>query len=224
MQQATKVGSAVIFHRYPLVLRAVAALLRSAGLTIAGSATRPEEALALLDEREPSLFVAGVSTPPGSLDGIELLRRARVGHPGLKTVGLADRADADRVDEAFAAGASAFLGPSARQSDLALAVRQTYDPALHLAPIRSNGSQPAVAPRLTDREAEILELVAEGHSNGELATKLGVALQTVKYHLSNVYRKLGVSNRAQATRQAQLLGLLREPGEQPPAAARAQLS
>jgi DNA-binding NarL/FixJ family response regulator len=200
----------------------VGALLRSAGLTIAGSATRPEEALALLDEREPGVFVAGVSTPPGSLDGIELLKRARVGHPELKTIGLADSADADRVDEAFAAGATAFLGPSARQSDLALAVRHTYDPSMHLAPILSNGSEPAIAPHLTDRETEILELVADGHSNGELATMLGVALQTVKYHLSNVYRKLGVSNRTQAARQAELLGLLPEPAEQPPAAARAR--
>jgi DNA-binding NarL/FixJ family response regulator len=224
MESGEKAKSAVIFHRYPLVLRAVAALLRSAGLKIAGATTQPEEALALLDEREPDLFVAAVSTPPGSLDGIELLRRARKGRPELKTIGLADGADEGRADEVFAAGASAFLGPTAGESDLAFAVRQTYEPSIHLAPVRSNGPQPAVAPRLTERETEVLGLVADGHSNGELATMLGVALQTVKYHLSNVYRKLGVSNRTQAILRAQLLGLLPEHAERPPAAARAQLS
>jgi DNA-binding NarL/FixJ family response regulator len=223
MESGAKAKSAVIFHRYPLVLRAVTTLLRSTGLKIAGATTQPEEALALVDEREPDLFVAAVSTPPGSLDGIELLRRARKSRPELKTIGLADTAYDDRVDEAFAAGASAFLGPTAGESDLAFAVRQTYEPSIHLAPVRSNGSNPALTPRLTERETEILGLVADGHSNGELAQMLGVALQTVKYHLSNVYRKLGVANRTQAIRQAHLLGLFPESTEEP-AAARAQLS
>jgi DNA-binding NarL/FixJ family response regulator len=224
VQSAAKVKSAVIFHRYDLVLRAVAELLRSTGLRIAGATTQPEEALALLDERKPDLFVAAVSTPPGSLDGVELLRRARERRPELMTIGLADGADDHRVDEVFAAGASAFLGATAREADLELALRQTYQPSIHRAAVGRNVSHPAVTPRLTERETQILELVAEGHSNGELATILGVALQTVKYHLSNVYRKLGVSNRTQAARQAQLLGLISDSAQRPSAAARGTLS
>lgn len=217
MHSGTTAKTAVIFHRYPLVLRAVEGLLRSAGLSIAGAATRPEQALALVDEREPDLFVAALSTPPGSMDGLELLRRAREGRPALKTIGLSDGEHDHCAEEAFAAGASALLSATARQADLALAVRQAYEPSIHLAPVRGNGAEPPRAPGaplLTKREAEVLVLVAEGHSNVELAEMLGVALQTVKYHLSNIYRKLGVANRTQATRQAQLLDLL---PQEPPA-------
>ena len=64
---------------------------------------------------------------------------------------------------------------------------------------------------LTKRELEILQLVAEGHSNGELARTLWVTEQTVKFHLSNIYRKLNVANRTEASRWAQLNGLLATP-------------
>jgi DNA-binding NarL/FixJ family response regulator len=211
LQSAAKAKSAVIFNPYPLVLRAVETLLRKAGLTVAGTATQPEQALSLLAERKPDLFVAALSTPAGSMDGVELLRRAREVLPVVKLIGLGDESSDDRVEEAFAAGASAFVGTTAGHADIAFAVRQTYQPSIHLAPARGGGLRPATqpgVPLLTDREKEILGLVAEGHSNSELASMLGLALQTVKYHLSNVYRKLNVTNRTQAVRQAQLLKLL----------------
>jgi DNA-binding NarL/FixJ family response regulator len=204
--------TAVVFHRYPLVLRAVESLLQMTGLTIAGAATHPEEALTLLEQLKPDLFIAALATPPGSMDGIELLRRARQAQPALTTIGLADEDDDHRVEEVFAAGASAFLGMTARQADVAFAVRQAYEPSIHLALARgSKGRQPQASPDsaiLTEREREILGLVAKGYSNIELARMLDVALQTVKYHLSNIYRKLNVGNRTQATHQAQLLNLL----------------
>lgn len=213
MQSAAKTRSAVIFHRYPLVLCAVETLLQKAGLTVAGTATTPEHAIELVSARKPDLFVAALSTPPGSIDGVELLKRVRDVRPAVKTIAVADETGEHRVEEVFAAGASAFVGKTAGHSDLAFAVRQTYEPSVHLALARGNGSRPAEqadAPLLTERESGILALVAEGYSNIELAGMLGLAQQTVKYHLSHVYRKLNVSNRTQATRQAQLLGLLPE--------------
>ena len=66
-------------------------------------------------------------------------------------------------------------------------------------------------PGLTRREIEILQLVAEGHSNAGVAKLLWVTEQTVKFHLSNIYRKLGVANRTEASRWAQLQGLLNQP-------------
>jgi DNA-binding NarL/FixJ family response regulator len=226
LQSAAKAKSAVIFHPYPLVLRAVETLLRKAGLTVAGTATQPEQALSLLAERKPDLLVAALSTPAGSIDGVELLKRAREVLPVVKLIGLGDETSPNRVEEAFAAGASAVVGTTAGHTDIAFAVRQTYEPSIHLALARGEGSQPATqagTPLLTAREREILGLVAEGHSNSELASMLGLALQTVKYHLSNVYRKLNVGNRTQAVRQAQLLDLLpeasgRSSGQAPPAA------
>ena len=67
---------------------------------------------------------------------------------------------------------------------------------------------------LTKRELEILQLVAEGHSNSQLARMLWVTEQTVKFHLSNIYRKLDVGNRTEASRWAQLNGLLANPREE----------
>jgi DNA-binding NarL/FixJ family response regulator len=202
----------VIFDRYPLVLRAMETHLRAAGLKVVARAPAPERALALVLEHEPDLFVAGISTPTGSMDGVELLRQAHEVSPSVKVIGFADGPDDNRVEEALAAGASAFLSKEARAVDVAFAVRQTYEPSIHLARVRDDQQSPEVELLLTDREAEVLGLVAEGYSNLELAAMLEIAHQTVKFHLSNIYRKLDVENRTQAARRAQLLNLSpREP-------------
>ena len=78
--------------------------------------------------------------------------------------------------------------------------------AANVTSIRQQAAQDQ--PGLTKRELEILQLVAEGHSNGELARMLWVTEQTVKFHLSNIYRKLDVANRTEASRWAQLHDLL----------------
>jgi DNA-binding NarL/FixJ family response regulator len=99
---------------------------------------------------------------------------------------------------------------TAHPDDLASAIRQVFDHSVFVA-----GSSPAPAyPRvgdpsgLTRREIEILQAVSEGHSNAQVATMLWITEQTVKFHLSNIYRKLDVSNRTEASRWAQLNDLL----------------
>jgi len=125
---------------------------------------------------------------------------------------LSDRADAREIDDALAAGASTFVVKTAHPDDLGAAVRQTFEHSVYLA-----GGRAVAQPRprdiepaadLTRRELEILRLVAEGHSNAGLAKMLWVTEQTVKFHLSNIYRKLDVANRTEASRWAQLHGIL----------------
>ena len=108
----------------------------------------------------------------------------------------------------------AYVVKTAHSDDVGVAIRQTFTPSLFLPSVASasngNGamdSHPA-ADILTKREREILKLVAEGHSNSQLARMLWVTEQTVKFHLSNIYRKLEVANRTEASRWAQLHGLL----------------
>ncbi len=102
------------------------------------------------------------------------------------------------------------------QDDLMAAIRQAFETSIYLVALRQRiRSTRAVeccgeAPELTRREIEILQLVAEGHSNSQLARMLWVTEQTVKFHLSNIYRKLDVANRTEASRWAQLHGLLPE--------------
>ena len=135
--------------------------------------------------------------------------------PGLKAIALASSEDQNQVQAAFAAGAVAYVVKTAHSDDVGVAIRQTFSPSLFLPGVTPapavNGAatdaHPAVA-MLTKREREILQLVADGHSNSQLARMLWVTEQTVKFHLSNIYRKLDVANRTEASRWAQIHGLL----------------
>ena len=210
--------TALVLDRHPLWLDAVDAVLDRLGIAAVGKTTSPERALGLVTTQRPDLLVTGVAMADGELDGIACIAKARELHAGLRAVVLADAADGAVMDAAFSAGACAYVLKSAHPDDLASAIRQAFDQSVFLP-----GSRTQVAVRtlqserthdLTPREREILRLVAEGYSNAQLARMLWVTEQTVKFHLSNVYRKLDVSNRTEAARWAQLHGILAEPRPQ----------
>ena len=197
----------MVFDRYPLFLDVVSKVLSDRSVEVRGQTSVPEHALELLDEHSPDVFVAGIDTGPG-VDGIDLIRRATTTSPDLKVIALSNGTGGERVEEAFAAGACAYVTKRASWDDIAVAIRQMFDHSIHLASDRPR-REPAVRAAaddvgLTDREQQILSLVAEGHSNAELASQLWVTEQTVKFHLSNIYRKINVSNRTQASRWALL--------------------
>jgi DNA-binding NarL/FixJ family response regulator len=206
--------SGVILDRHPLWLDAMDQLLAGVGFEVVGHATDGDEAVDLIDEFRPDVFIAGVDAAMG--EQLACVRKATRRHPDLKSIVVSGNAAFEAIDAAFAAGACAYCVKTARQEDLASAIRQVFERSIYLV---TNGShdhslhptaaavQPA-AHDLTRRELEILQLVAEGHSNSELAGMLWVTEQTVKFHLSNIYRKLDVANRTEASRWAQLNGLL----------------
>jgi DNA-binding NarL/FixJ family response regulator len=187
-------------------------------------ATSPEEGVELIEEHDPDVLVAEISTEEGPSEGISFLLRAREIQPGLKMIVLSTSNDPQHIDSAFAAGAAAYVLKSAHPEDVALAIRQAFEHSIYLADARvsavTNGGRPPsdAASELTRRELEILQLVAEGHTNATLAKMLWVTEQTVKFHLSNIYRKLNVSNRTEASRWAQVHNLLAANQEQGPAA------
>lgn len=205
--------TAVVLDDQPLWLGAMELLLERAGFRTVGKTTEPAEALALVEEHYPDVLLTDYHVSDGELDAIECLRRAQEVHPGLKSVVLSATDRPQQIASAFAAGASVFCVKTAAQDDLMAGIRQAFEVSIYLA-----HSANAVAPpepvasvearRLTRRELEILQLVAEGHSNSQLARMLWVTEQTVKFHLSNIYRKLDVANRTEASRWAQLHGLL----------------
>jgi two-component system response regulator DevR len=210
--------SAVILDRHPLWLDAMERLVASVGIVVVGRATDGDEALALIDVHTPDVFIAGINA--SSAKQVAVVRKAQQGHPELRCVVVADSAELDAIEAAFAAGASVYCIKTAEEGDFASAIRQAFDRSIYLA---ANGHEPLARPttaesdlaaqQLTRRELEILRLVAEGHSNSQLAQLLWVTEQTVKFHLSNIYRKLDVSNRTEASRWAQLNGLLPSPRE-----------
>ncbi len=138
------------------------------------------------------------------------LRAVSTAAPAAKVVLLTTNMDAVWLAEASAAGADAALAKSVAHASLGLLLREVAcGNVFHaFAPARPRGQQPDTVSMLTPRELEILTLVAQGASNSRIAGTLWVTEQTVKFHLSNVYRKLGVANRTQASHYAHLNGLL----------------
>jgi DNA-binding NarL/FixJ family response regulator len=210
--------TAVTVARHPMWLDALGQLLTRVGVKVEGHTTSPAAGLALVEQKKPDLLIIEVEASDGDLDGWQCLRSARERHPGVKVIVVADAADDRSVDAAFASGASAFCSKAADPEDFAAAVRQSFEHSIYLASSRANPaaiSAPLEMPShatpahdLTRRELEILQLVAEGYSNSQLARMLWVTEQTVKFHLSNIYRKLDVANRTEASRWAQVNGLL----------------
>lgn len=144
---------------------------------------------------------------------LAVLRRLRDGLGRTPVLILTMMMDQDWLDAAFAAGASAAISKATNPSILSTLIRETVDDRLlnvHR-PIPAPAQRPlagADGSRLTARELEVLRSVAAGLTNGDIARELWVTEQTVKFHLSNVYRKLGVGNRTEATHYAHVNGLV----------------
>lgn len=202
---------------FPLLLDAVEEVLVRNEVEVVGKSTAPQRALDLVSERRPELLVTEIRFPGNGVDGIELLREARRRRHELRPIVFTAHDSSQAVGAAFDAGAAAYVLKDAHPDDLASAIRQAFHHSIYLPsapPVGDmEGDVVGESEVLTRRESEIIRLVAEGHSNAELAKMLWVTEQTIKFHLSNIYRKLNVANRTEASRWAQLHGLL--PGSQP---------
>jgi two-component system response regulator DevR len=210
--------TAVIVDGHPLWLDALERLLNRLGVEVVGRATRAREARDLVSEHQPDLFVtdyaAMTRTGEGESESWSPMSRARELNPGVRCVVLSEVDDPHEREQAFSAGANVFCVKRAEPDDLLAAIRQSFDHSIYFA--RNEAAPPSditvsrgeKLSELTKREIEILRLVAEGHSNSQLARMLWVTEQTVKFHLSNIYRKLDVANRTEASRWAQRSGLL----------------
>lgn len=207
-------SAAVLLDPHPLWLNAVEQVIHGLGMGVVASATTSSEALTLIEQHQPELFVTEVELRHDPLDGVACIARARERIPSMKVVVLSALDEPGGISAALAAGASAYVLKSARPEDFASAVRQAFEPSVYLASAPPEEAGLPVLLRaantagLTNRELEILRLASDGRSNAELARMLWVSEQTVKFHLSNIYRKLDVSNRTEASRWAQLHGLL----------------
>jgi DNA-binding NarL/FixJ family response regulator len=204
--------SGIILDSHPLWLDALESFLHAVGIDVVARATSGELVLELLAEHKPDLFVTELRIN-GKMGGAACVREAMRRFPTLNVIVLSGDDDPVSIEEALSAGAAAFVSKSALPDDLASAVRQVFSHSVYLANqpqrrVRRPSRQSDRLPGLTRREAEILALVAEGYSNGRVAKLLWVTDQTVKFHLSNIYRKLGVANRTEATHWALTDGLV----------------
>lgn len=208
--------TAVIVDHHPLWLDALERLLEKVGISVVGRTTQLDEAFALVEQHKPDVLVTEFESLRQEEAVLPLLQHARDVRADVKCVVLAAGPDGDQLATAFANGASVVCAKTAPPDDLALAVRQAFERSIHFATSYASPETRAPAPSvkavsaasLTKREVEILRLVSEGYSNSQLARMLWVTEQTVKFHLSNIYRKLDVANRTEAARWAQVNNLL----------------
>ena len=205
---------AVLFNSYPLLLDVLEPSLRGE-IHIAGRATTTADAARLIETHDPDLLVAGVEAAAQPEEVFELVRDSLAKLPSLKVIAFSSSSDRALLAEAFDAGVSALIAPNAAPEDIAVAIRQATDPSIHFAPSilpapRSAAKAADDDAGLTHREIETVRLVAKGLSNAEVGRTLLVTEQTVKFHLSNIFRKMNVTNRTQATRRAEMMNLLDE--------------
>ena len=185
----------------------------SVPVQVIGKASSLDEASQLIEELRPDLAVIETTMSSSEKSGLAWLAETRQQFPDIGVIVLSTSDDAGNIASALSLGAVAYVVKKAHPDDLAVAVRQVYEHSIYLPRVVDGNvevlfEEPINQSDLTRRELEILRLVSEGLSNAELARMLWVTQQTVKFHLSNIYRKLGVANRTEASRWAQLNGLL----------------
>ena len=177
-----------------------------------------QEAVALCARHRPDVVLMDLRMP--KLDGVEATRRIRAAQPETEIVVLTTHADEESILDALRAGARGYLTKDAGIAEISRAVHaaadhQTLlDPVVHsqLLAAATAGPRPAPQPAslpddLTQREAEVLSLIARGLSNREIAATLVVSEATVKTHINHVFAKIGARDRAQAVHYAYTHGL-----------------
>jgi len=194
---------------HALVLQAVRyALEPEPGIEIVGEAKSGSEVLPRVAETEPDLILLDIRMP--GFDGLQLLDRLGKEYPEKKVVILSGVDEPELAAEALRRGAKAFLGKRIDPADVAPVLRQVFEGKVVTGSFGDTAADSVHAAEefgLTNREREILERVTTGRSNKQIAGEFWLSEQTIKYHLTNVYRKLGVSSRTEAARFAYDHGL-----------------
>jgi DNA-binding NarL/FixJ family response regulator len=197
----------LIIADHSLVVHAIRLALRqTAGFKVVGFVDgRQSVRQHLLDANPDVVLVDDMHVRQHALDRLaEVCEHA----PQATSILLAGSMDEDSLDEIFTAGASTVVSKAVHPVALGTLLREVVQGNVLHAPRRQKPSTAAEDCPLTSRELEILQLAAQGYTNGRIARELWVTEQTVKFHLSNTYRKLGVANRTEASRYAHLHDLV----------------
>ena len=189
----------VIADDHRLILQAVKrALALAEDIQIVGEARTGSQVLPLISQTQPDLVLLDIRMP--ELDGFGCIARAKKDYPNVKFVLLSAFSERERIAEAFELGAAAYITKSVDPLELPEALRRAHaGESFKLGVADASSAEPA---GLTERELEVLRAVARGLSNQAIGREYWITEQTVKFHLTNIYRKLGVANRTEAARYA----------------------
>jgi len=201
-----------------------------AGIVVVGLASDGDEAVELAHRLSPDVVLMDLRMP--NVDGVAATRRLAAELPGTRVVVLTTFADDSNIMNALEAGATGFLTKDAGREQIALAVRSAaagqsvLDPTAQASLLRAASSSdrshpalpftpashpPPLPDGLTQREADVLEGIASGRTNAEIATELYISEVTVKSHINHLFAKIGSRSRAEAVTYAYSHGLVTPP-------------
>jgi len=202
---------------HKLVRAGIRSLLESLpDIEVVGEASDGREALRLVNEQRPRIVLMDIAMP--LLNGLETTRRLSKAFPEVSVIVLSTYADEEHVYQALRAGASGFLMKGAAIEELDLAIRAVVRNETYLCPPISksvieeyahrNGLDLRTSDRLSPRQIEILQLIAEGKSMKEIALGLSISVKTVEAHRSAVMSRIGVNDVAGLVHYAVKVGLI----------------
>ena len=206
----------LIADDYPPFRVGLRALLRAvAGLEVIGEAGSGDEAIAQAEAHQPDVILMDLNMP--GLNGIEATRRILASSPHIGILVLTMFEDDDSVWAAMQAGARGYLLKGALKAEIVRAINGVASGEAIFGPsvarrltqffTQPRGAAKEVFPELTDREREILALIAEHRTNREIADRLVLSQKTVSNHISNIFSKLQIADRAEAIERARDAGL-----------------
>ena len=205
----------LVAEDHPLFRKGIIALLSSVPeFEVVGEAATGGEAVARASELQPNVVLMDLQMP--EVNGIEATRRILRDDPGVRILVVTLFEDDESVFMALRAGARGYVLKDADEEEVVLSIRAVgrgeaiFSPAIAtrvLAYFSKPAAPPQAFPTLTDREREILKLIARGHPNPSIANQLSLSTKTIGNYVSNIFTKLQVADRAQAIIRAREAGL-----------------
>jgi two-component system, NarL family, response regulator DevR len=190
-------------------------LEREEDLVVVGEASSEAQAEAVVRAMQPDVVLLDLKLSAGSdFEGLSLCAKLSAAHPGIGLLVLTTFLDEDLVVRAVHAGARGYVVKDVDTTELVRAIRaisagdSAFDSRSAAAVVRSLSGRTGLRQQLTDREIEVLRLLAAGLSNQKIGEKLYISATTAKFHVSNIMRKLDVSRRAEAVYAASKRGLI----------------
>jgi DNA-binding NarL/FixJ family response regulator len=207
----------VVADDHPTFRRGLSALFDTLdGVEVVGEAADGESAVSIVADLVPDIVVMDLNMP--GMNGVEATRRIVARHPSVAVLVLTMLDDDDAVFAAMRAGARGYVVKGADTSDVLRALESVARGDAVFGPAVANrvlayltrplsARDPVLFPELSDREREVLELIARGKPNSEIARSLVVSPKTVRNHVSNIFTKLQISDRSEAIVRARKAGL-----------------
>ena len=205
---------------HELVRRGIRSSLRPYNdLEFVGEAGSGQDALALCAELNPDVVLMDMFLN-GEMDGVAATRAIREQFPQIQIIALSSFHDRKMVQRAMQAGAIGYLVKAISGDELAEAIRLAHSGRPAMAPeamdalLQTPEPEPGPDFELTAREREVLALLVDGYSNAEIAARLVITVAAVKYHVSNILSKMGVTNRTEAAALTRQHGFTSSPGDE----------